>query len=269
MKAILYVISLAITGAAVFFSNQNLGKFKEQQEIRKDLTDRSRAVSREGDKKLEEVTSEKETLTAAKNDKATLEASLESLKADERQLTRAVAELEGQLESQKEKFAELDKLQKELEGVFRDLPGGITLENIPSKVEELKTELENKKRELAEVETGIEAAERAVEGNRADIVSLAEREANRNRRFRANAMQSVVTAVNHDYGFVVIGAGSNTGFTPQTRLLIQRGGRLVGEVKPSSIEPSQTIAEIDEDTLAPGARIQPGDTVILAVPASN
>jgi hypothetical protein len=79
----------------------------------------------------------------------------------------------------------------------------------------------------------------------------------------------VVSAVNDDWGFVIIGAGSSTGFTPQTKLLVKRDGRLIAEVKPSSIEPSQTIAEIDPETLAPGARIQPGDRVILANPATN
>ena len=100
-------------------------------------------------------------------------------------------------------------------------------------------------------------------------VGVTERDAARNSRMRRNAMESVVTAVNEDWGFVVIGAGSNTGFTPQTKLLVKRDGRLIAEVQPSSIEPSQTIAEIDKDSVAPGARIQPGDRVILSTPATN
>jgi ATP-binding cassette subfamily F protein 3 len=43
-----------------------------------------------------------------------------------------------------------------------------------------------------------------------------------------------------------------------------RSGRLIAEIKPSSIEPSQTIAEIDPETLAPGARIQPGRVEIFS-----
>ena len=98
---------------------------------------------------------------------------------------------------------------------------------------------------------------------------MADRDASRDARIRRNAMESVVTAVNDDWGFVIIGAGSNTGFTPQTKLIIKREGRMIGEVKPSSIEPSQTIAEIDQDSIAPGVRIQPGDRVILSEPATN
>jgi hypothetical protein len=40
-------------------------------------------------------------------------------------------------------------------------------------------------------------------------------------------------------------------------------------VRPSAIEPTQTIAEIDFKTLADGVRIQPGDRVILTKPNSN
>jgi hypothetical protein len=44
---------------------------------------------------------------------------------------------------------------------------------------------------------------------------------------------------------------------------------MVGRVIPSSIEPTQTIAEIDFKSLAVGVRIQPGVRVILADPVSN
>jgi hypothetical protein len=52
-------------------------------------------------------------------------------------------------------------------------------------------------------------------------------------------------------------------------LIVQRDGRRIGRVRPSSIEPTQTIGEIDFESLATGVRIQPGDRVILATPTSN
>ena len=63
---------------------------------------------------------------------------------------------------------------------------------------------------------------------------------------------------------VVIGAGTKTGFTPQTTLLVKRDGKLIGKVRPTAIEPTQTIADIVTDSMAPGVRLQPGDRVILA-----
>jgi hypothetical protein len=52
-------------------------------------------------------------------------------------------------------------------------------------------------------------------------------------------------------------------------LLVKRDGKLIGRVRPSSIEPNQTIAEIDQESLVLGVRLQPGDRVILARPATN
>ena len=63
--------------------------------------------------------------------------------------------------------------------------------------------------------------------------------------------------------------GLATGITPQTTLLVKRDGRLIGRVRPSAIEPTQTIADIDLESLAAGVRLQPGDRVILATPESR
>ena len=42
-----------------------------------------------------------------------------------------------------------------------------------------------------------------------------------------------------------------------------------GVTVPTSIEPNQTLADIDFDSLAEGVRLQAGDRVILAEPATN
>jgi hypothetical protein len=91
----------------------------------------------------------------------------------------------------------------------------------------------------------------------------------RNARIGRNANESVITAVSQDWGFVVIGAGASTGFTPQSTLLVKRDGRLIGRVLPSAIERSQTVANVILESIAPGVRLQPGDRVILAKPESN
>jgi hypothetical protein len=122
---------------------------------------------------------------------------------------------------------------------------------------------------MEELETLTGSASKALAATRAEIDRLVKREIDRSARIGRNGMEAVVTAVNQDWGFLVIGAGSNSGFTPQTSMLVQRGGRLIGRVTPSAIEPTQTIAEIDFTSISAGVRIQPGDRVILAKPTSN
>ena len=122
---------------------------------------------------------------------------------------------------------------------------------------------------LDELETLVGSGEKALAARRSEIDTLMRRDIQRSARIARNSMEAVITAVNQDWGFLVIGAGANSGFTPQTSLLVQRDGQLVGRVTPSAIEPTQTIAEIDFDSLPAGARIQPGDRVILAKPNAN
>jgi hypothetical protein len=269
MKAIFYVLALLVTGGAAYFSYDNLSKFEKQKEIKETAISNNKVMSEKGNKQQEALDAEKVLLEAANKDKADAEASIENLVAKEKTLRRDLGELEGTLEEQKAKFAELEKARAALQELVKQAGDDVTLENLPETITAMEADKLAKTKKLGELESLVEAAKKAVESNQAEIGRLADRSAARDSRIRRNAMESVVSAVNDDWGFVIIGAGSSTGFTPQTKLLVKRDGRLIAEVKPSSIEPSQTIAEIDLETLAPGARIQPGDRVILANPATN
>lgn len=269
MKAIFYVLALLVTGAAAYFSYDNLSKFEKQKEIKETAISNNKVMSEKGNKQQEALDAEKVLLETANKDKADAEASIENLVAKEKTLRRDLGELEGTLEEQKAKFAELEKARAALQDLLKQAGEDVTLENLAVTVQAMEDDKLAKTKKLGELESLVEAAKKAVESNQAEIGRLADRSASRDARIRRNAMESVVSAVNDDWGFVIIGAGSSTGFTPQTKLLVKRDGRLIAEVKPSSIEPSQTIAEIDLETVAPGARIQPGDRVILANPATN
>lgn len=269
MKAIFYVLALLVTVGAAYFSYENLNKFEQQKTTKETAISNNKVMSEKGNKQQEQLDAEKVLLETASKDKADAEASIENLVAKEKTLRRDLGELEGTLEEQKAKFAELEKARAELQRILQGAGENVTEDNLPETVEAMEADKVAKTKKLGELESLVEAAKKAVESNQAEIGRLADKSASRDSRIRLNAMESVVSAVNDDWGFVIIGAGSSTGFTPQTKLLVKRDGRLIAEVKPSSIEPSQTIAEIDLETVAPGARIQPGDRVILANPATN
>jgi hypothetical protein len=267
MKALFYVLALLVAGAAGYFSLDVKNKFEVQKQEKLDALDKNKQVSKAGDDKDAELTEEKKKLDTAKKEKAEVEATIENLVAKEKTLRRDLGELEGKLEEQKATFANLENTRKQIEEAAGG--AGVSLEELAPTILKMEEDLKAKRKQLGELEELVGAAEKAVSGNQSEIARLADRDAQRDSRFRRNAMESVVSAVNEDWGFVVIGAGSNTGFTPQTKLLVLRDGRRIAEVKPSAVEPSQTIAEIDPLTLSPGARIQPGDRVILADPATN
>lgn len=267
MKAIFYVLALLVTGGAAYFSYDNLNKFKDQREEKIAAIDQNKIVTKNADAKDEALQKELALLEDANKKQDELEASIETLKGKERTTVSKLKEVDATLDAQKAKFADLEKIRAQADEILKG--AGVTLEELPNEVVKIEEDKKAKTKELAEKQELVAAAQKVVDANQAEIGRLADRDASRNARIRRNAMESVVTAVNEDWGFVIIGAGSNTGFTPQTKLLVKRDGRLIAEVQPSAIEPSQTIAEIDRESVAPGVRIQPGDRVILANPATN
>ncbi len=62
---------------------------------------------------------------------------------------------------------------------------------------------------------------------------------------------------------VVINRGRADGLTMDTRLLVKRGGVLLGKLNIAMIEANQTIADIDLKTIAPGVQVMPGDQVVF------
>ncbi|MEP4078553.1 hypothetical protein [Haloferula sp.] len=265
MKAVLYAIALLAIGGAAFFSNSNKGKLADQQKFRTGLVSKNKTLSATADKTQKELNTETDNLKTARSEKAEVEQTIDKLKSDQTSLQRELADIEGTLEEQAQDLADAKKAEEELAALA--IPGGI--DNIASSINDLEDQKKILIQEIGELETTIEGAEKAVATNRSEIARLSTKKSEREARFRRNAMESVITAVDQDWGFVVIGAGSNTGFTPQTRLIVKRSGRAIAEVRPSSIEASQTIGEIDWDSLAPGVRIQTGDRVILANAATN
>jgi uncharacterized coiled-coil protein SlyX len=269
MKAILYVVVILVAGGAAYFTLEQNRKFEELQTVRlKTITD-NKQVSANASAKEQELKDEKGVLEKTREDRDVLTQSISALKSTAATLEREVAELDNTLAGQKEEFAELEKTLAEVNEILKDLGGDVNLDNLPEKVVEIDEDRNARVAKLEELETLVSSAEKMLAKSRSEFDRLVKRDIERNSRIGRNAMESVVTAVNQDWGFIVIGAGSNSGFTPQTSLIVQRDGRMIGRVRPSSIEPTQTIAEIDFDTLAPGVRLQPGDHVILAKPITN
>ena len=266
MKPVIYLVSVLAIGAGVFFTLSTKSKLEEQIEVRKDMEERGRRVGAQVDKTEQELKAEKESLREAQSERAQAEESIATLQGDLNRLQRELGEVESVLARHQQVIAEAEAGMKQAEDEFRRLgvDPAAGVEGIAQAITGLEDQKKALMSEISEVEALIEGAENAIQGDREEIQRLAARQVERESRARNNSMSSVVTAVDQNWGFVVIGAGRNSGFTPQKRLIVQRDGRRIAEVKPSSVESTQTIAEIDFDTVAPGVAIQPGDRVIYS-----
>lgn len=269
MKAIISVVPFLVIGVALYFTLEHRRKFDEVESIRLKTIATNTEVSANADAEESKLRKLREDLKDAEGRRDVATEELRSLNADGTRLQREVTDLDGTIKSQEEEIAELNKNLEDISNLIRDIVDDVSFDNIAEKVKEIEDDRSSRQAKLEELETLISAAEKSLASKRSDIDNLTRRETQRSSRIGRNSMEAVVTAVNQDWGFLVIGAGTNSGFTPQTSLLVQRDGQLIGRVNPSAIEPTQTIAEIDFKSLPVGARIQPGDRVVLAKPNTN
>ncbi|MCU0796162.1 MAG: hypothetical protein MUF31_09530 [Akkermansiaceae bacterium] len=271
MKPLFYILSILAIGGAAYFSNVNKTNFTEQQESRVATIQKRVNVDANIAKTEVQLKSEQEKLETANKELAEVEATISKLKSDQQTLKREMGEVEGELETQQADLAAAEEALQEIADTLKQLgiDGPVTMDTIQSSIKSLEDEKKELDAAVAELDTNIEGAQKNVARNQEEIARLARRKAERDERIRNNAREAVITAVDQNWGFVVIGAGSNSGFKPEASLLVKRDGRVIGQVKPASIEPTQTIANINLEALAPGVVIQPGDRVILANPATN
>ena len=68
--------------------------------------------------------------------------------------------------------------------------------------------------------------------------------------------------MNPSWNFVVLSLGDRQGVTANAEMVVMRRGTMIGRVRITSVEPSQSIADIMPASVPPGFAVQPGDRVI-------
>jgi len=271
MKFIFPILSILICGAAAYFSYDQSQKFQENQDARLLAISTNKSVTASADKADIEIENEQELLEESKKNRDIVTASVQSLESDATRLKSELGKVDDELGLQDVEKEQLNKALEQVQKIFVDMNLGddVNIDNLAEKISEIDEDIKTKRAKNEELEALIEGVKKSLANKQNELASLASRKVARNTRIGLNALEARVTAVDSDWGFLVIGAGANSGFTPQTTLLVMRDGRLIGKVNPSAIEPTQTIAEIDLKSIATGVRIQPGDSVIIAKPAVN
>lgn len=160
-----------------------------------------------------------------------------------------------------ERKAEQDKILTDLEvAVGRPIDD---LDELDVEIAKMTDDLANAEKEKEELEKNLMTMNNHVKRNEGTIGTLTEKQQVRSQGINLNGTEGTITAVNQDWGFVVINIGKNQGVDGNSELIVKRGTEVVGKLAMVSIEPRQTVADIRMDTLKKGARILPGDKVIF------
>ncbi len=196
-------------------------------------------------------------LWTAENLLAQHQADLEQAKINIATLDTEINTLKGQMSPLDAEIAKIDEV---IENLRQKFPG-VTPENIGETIKKLESELDDLRQELAAKEAEIEIAEGQVAANRAQIKRREEGQATRLAGIRHNSVEGVITAVNNDWGFVVVNMGSSQGISGDSELIVKRSDSRIANLNVVSVKPGITVADIRQDSLS--GTVQPGDRVIF------
>lgn len=272
MKPILYVLSILVIGASAYFAYDNKTKLEAEIARAKELTTQRTNVAatiKKTEDDIDGLTRKPDgTLTKAEVLNSELKATKGNEEAKEDGLRRSLEKVKTRIEEADAALAKFEEAQKEVEAALEGLD--VPFNEIESKIEELETDRRNKQKKFDELLVLEEKLRNSVKGNREEISRLVARMDEIRERLGRNSIAGTVTAVDPVWGFVIINLGAeNSNITPESDLLVSRSGKLLGKLSVTSLEPTQTICDLDLKALRPGQRVQPGDKVILADTVAN
>jgi septal ring factor EnvC (AmiA/AmiB activator) len=190
-----------------------------------------------------------------------------------------ISTLETNLKTTIAKTSEVDLKDKELSDELEGMLDQIAkLDEIKAKmgdIEEFKADLAGKNAELASVEQSILSAQNAlniandrIKSQQGTIADYTELQRTQQSGIMRHPIRIPVREVYGQYGFVVLGAGDNSGIVPRAKLVVTRGGVNICTLTVSSVDPSSSVASIDPGSLAEGEVVLAGDIVLAIKPDS-
>ena len=186
-------------------------------------------------------------------------------KANTDQLNINIKALNAEISSVKAAKAPLDKKLDTAENVVKELRTklgpGVTLQNIAPTIKKLENDLENAKQDLATRQAELEVVSKKVASNEVRIQKAEKVQADRLVKIERNATEGVVTAVNKDWGFVLVNIGKDQGVEGDSELIVERDGIRIGNLSVVSIQPGLTVADISQKGLSKA--VEPGDKVVF------
>ena len=258
----LAIVAIAVSG---FLGWNAKEKYVEKTQERIILEGENKTLSAN----IEREEGNKETATQAKElaleEKSKAKAELDSARSQATEFANTLDSVSGDLEVAAAEKKKIDASMEALRGKFP----GIELEEVPRVVKDMEA---NQKKLVGEEEDASLVKKRLEEDiakNLAESSRIVEKINQSIKRVEGNTFQATIVAVDNDWNFVVIGAGEKSGLTGDSKLLIQRDGRLLGRLLISKLEPNTAVADVEPGSLRNGVALQAGDQVILESVSSN
>lgn len=255
MKNILLIVGILLAGGSVYWGMTLSDDLKKSGEEKVALVDENRKQQAN----LSDMSANLSNSLAAQSVAINKEAAASS------ELQRAMDEnstLTTELEGLKVQLAEVEK---QLEDLLKGADGRDP-DDMLAKAGELKSAIEEKEGQATELAAVLQGAKDKLVPLEAHLAKLQQSLATYDRQVARNNEEYSITAVDPQWGFVIVNAGQNSGLEANELLLVTRGGKRQAVLKISRVEKGQSVADIQQDSLKPGNKLQVGDKVILLRP---
>lgn len=256
MTKVLFILSAVVILVSCFFAYQNGREFVT---VRNAVADNASKINTE----VAAVKKLNTSISVLRGDIARIQGEMDVEAEKLKQHRNKLAQAEADVTRTQQEFDAKDAKQKQLAEELKLLPKDVKLETLSEDINRLKKEklefeaqAEAKKKEVTAEEEKVAGIQKRLD----DVVHKIEE---RRKNFERNSLVARVLAVNHEWGFVVIDAGKSTGLTEETKLIVTRGGQVVGKISVMNADNGRSMAAIVPDTVTSGEVIMPGDRVIL------
>ena len=219
------------------------------------------------------LTTAQSTLSLAKSDLKKAQDDLTAANGKMEEQTKEIATQKGQMDDLNKKIAEattameaktaeVAALNKQLEEmkIAMGKPGEA---GVNPAMDLLKAEVAKAQNEAAESQALVVTLTNKKKEIEDKMASLEKYKKDRELGFVRQGTTGRILAVNGGWNFVVLSIGDKQGAVMNATMLVLRGGEPIAKARISSVEASQSIADILPGSVRRGVTVQPGDTVVF------
>jgi len=245
------IISILCSAGVIVFSEVNLGpKLKslaeEKEKKTKDLEDMTKQKEKFAKESGDRQTKIDVTEEALKNETAKADQAMKDVTAEKANVAKANADTA-------KANAETAKTKQEAKDFFDYNKPMAELKRVDAELPKAKEELDVTKDErkiLAIMVNKLKGEVDAVKNVGVAVVL-------------PPGIQGKVVAVDPKWDFVIVNVGGNAGLLKNGELIVNRGGKFVGRLKISTVEPGHSIANVMQQWKKKGDEIAEGDEVVV------
>lgn len=266
MAKIFSILTLLAAALALYLGLESGKRIKEMQTAGDRLNSKYNQTT-------SELTKTKDTLKGTEEKLATVTGEVEGAKAKaataEAEAAKAKADLAAATSEIEKTKTDLAKINDQIKAAFPNTDITQGLAGLTAQITELNakaTAAEQKAADLEKERATLDATVKTLEASQKEREDRLAAQGTTIKRYKEGFMQKGITgrvmAVNSGWGFAVLSIGDRQGAAANKIMIVARGGQAIGKVRITSVEASQSVADIIPGSFVRGMYVQPGDQVI-------